>query len=35
MVVLVSHDTFRGLVQQAEWTVPAYKPGCSPRWPSN
>jgi AcrR family transcriptional regulator len=25
MFVLVSHDTFRGLVQQAEWTVPAYK----------
>jgi TetR/AcrR family transcriptional regulator, regulator of autoinduction and epiphytic fitness len=25
MFVLVSHDTFRGLVQQAEWTLPAYK----------
>jgi len=25
MFVLVSHDTFRGLVQHAEWTLPAYK----------
>jgi hypothetical protein len=23
--VLISHDTFRGLVQQAEWSLPAYK----------
>jgi AcrR family transcriptional regulator len=25
MFVLISHDTYRGLVQQAEWTLPAYK----------
>jgi TetR/AcrR family transcriptional regulator, regulator of autoinduction and epiphytic fitness len=25
MFVLVSHDTFRGLVRQAEWSLPAYQ----------
>jgi TetR/AcrR family transcriptional regulator, regulator of autoinduction and epiphytic fitness len=25
MFVLISHDTFRGLVRQAEWSLPAYK----------
>jgi TetR/AcrR family transcriptional regulator, regulator of autoinduction and epiphytic fitness len=25
MFVLFSHDTYRGLVQQAQWTLPAYK----------
>ena len=25
LFVLVSHETFRGLVQQAGWTLPAYK----------
>ena len=25
MFVLVSHDTYRGLVQQSGWTLPAYK----------